>query len=159
MGSVNQGNQTIFPDYRMDADAPNFMKMRTNILPVGIYMGLEATKQGSDVVIEPGVMEIRDDGDRQVRVKTSDPITVTPTENEPWIIGEWEFNEEEDWWAEFKNVNNFLGNDIILAKAVYDNSGNFDSLDLSDRTYPTWAELDSTGSKVNEIRLVPNGNV
>lgn len=159
MTTTNQGNQEIIPDYHQDATSPKFMKRIEGLLPTGIYRGLEASRQGSDVIISSGIAEIKDDSDRQVRVHVNDPVTLTPTVNKPWILLTWEFNNQEDWWAEFLVAEDFLSNDIRLAKAEFDANGDLDSLDLSVRDYPKWAELDSQGNKVSEIRLVPNGNV
>ena len=76
------------------------------------------------------------DGDEQIRLESISTVTLEPTETDPYMILEWERQEQENWYAEFKVVSSCNNTDIVFGKATFTGS-DITGLDLSDRSYPT----------------------
>lgn len=156
--STEVGDQTLSPDFGIDADAEDWMRVTESILPPGVYDGFDVVKQGSDAVVKSGVMLIRDAGGRQIRAETSSPITLTPTPTESTILATWQFKEQEEWWVDFQAAENQTNYDVILAEAVFDQNDDLDTVDNSVKTLPEWSVLNSNGDVTGTQILVPDVN-
>jgi len=69
-------------------------------MPTGIYSGGACTIDGSNINIDPLLVEIGD-GTRQVRIETQAVVAVTPDSTNRRIVMRYTYQEQEDWYAEF----------------------------------------------------------
>lgn len=137
MSDTDQGDQEILFDYETELDAEDVSKRLRNIVPTGIYDGFQ-TSQKTSVKVEllPGVMEISSSSGHQVRIKTNSSVIVEPTESSPFVVARWSQKNQGDWYASFTKAVSIQTHDIVFAKALFDNNGDINGLDKTDRSYP-----------------------
>lgn len=137
--AVDQGNQEIFPDFDQELDSDIVSRRFSDVVPPGIYEGLEPTIISStEVSIAAGLFEIQDPNKNQIKIRTNNDVVLTPTETEPYMVIRWNWNNEEDWYADFLADDFFVSTDLLLGKALFDNNGNLNGVDLENRSRPRY---------------------
>lgn len=136
MGTTDTGSQVILHDFETNVDADDFSKRYDQVIPTGIYEGLTPTVASvNDVDITTGVVEIGDGGRNQVRIRFTSSMTLQPTTSQPYILIQWNRQNQEDWYADVVTSASFSGTDIVVCKATFTGS-DVTGLDLSERSYP-----------------------
>lgn len=151
MGSnVDTGSQNLTLDFEALLTAEKFTQQLDGVLKAGIYNGFTPTiVNASDVEITTGVVLIKDSGNHTVRIRTTQNVTLQPTQSDPYMVIRWDLQSQTDWYAEITEDNSFQANDVVIAKAEHNNNGDVNGLDFSDRTYP---DIDYTKVFSGDVR-------
>ena len=152
MSSTNVGNQVLTFDYKNVGTSQSFNRLFYNILSSGIYEGGEVTitDVSNQVKISKFVSLIKDDNNKvATRVETQEDIVLTVSNSQPFIIGQFIWQNVEENYMDIKAVSyaemSTLSNIIIFGRAVY--SGTV--LQKIDTTRKTIAQMSKQGCLKN----------
>lgn len=152
MSSTNVGNQVLTFDYKNVGTSQSFNRLFYNILSSGIYEGGEVTitDVSNQVKISKFVSLIKDDNNKvATRVETQEDVVLTVSNSQPFIIGQFIWQNVEENYMDIKAVSyaemSTLSNIIIFGRAVY--SGTV--LQKIDTTRKTIAQMSKQGCLKN----------
>jgi hypothetical protein len=138
-----------------------------NIIPYGIYDGLELSIDGPDTVqiSGPGVGVIYDEvNNLAVQYQQHDNYIKTVSPTEPYLIARWEYNQSLTNPVRYETDTQagLASTDVILGKVLFDQNDEVSGFDLSERVERDLENVEGFDTEADEGALYQsdgNGNV
>lgn len=155
---TNVGSQTVSILYHTVASSSQLNYRQNRINRTGIYEGgwlsiIDSTHAN----VSPLVCEISD-GTHNVRVKTTDSVSITVSSSTPYLVLRWLYTgSSTNDYMEFKAVNSPAENDLILGMATFSGGGALNGFVYTNRSNPStkdaFLKVEPTGDSDLRVRI------